>query len=161
MYIYSQIRTRTFPPAVRLPHKNQVVNTNTNVFNFYMYSRSRRSSPSTPTPDCSLRGTASRRFIPLARTIGTSKATTAWTRSLHELRKLLSSARNTRNRNGIICLQQQMPELTSSPDSMSPHGTATLGRTHSRHRDAPYSHLGTIRRDHTLSDAIPGPESCV
>lgn len=39
--------------------------------------------------------------------------------------------------------------------------TNTLGRSRPRPRDNSYSSFATMRRDHIIADAIPGPESCV
>ncbi|XP_018321411.1 hemicentin-1 isoform X2 [Agrilus planipennis] len=45
-----------------------------------------------------------------------------------------------------------------NPELYGNHGTATLGRSWPRPKENSFS---TIRRDHILTDSIPGPESCV
>lgn len=55
---------------------------------------------------------------------------------------------------------QGYTEVTSSPEIFAPQ-VSTLGRTRSRQRDPSYSSFATMRRDHIITDTIPGPESCV
>ncbi|KAH0816848.1 hypothetical protein GEV33_005943 [Tenebrio molitor] len=52
-------------------------------------------------------------------------------------------------------------EVGSSPEVCVTQVGGTLGRTRSRPRDVSYSTFATMRRDHIIADAIPGPESCV
>lgn len=53
-----------------------------------------------------------------------------------------------------------------SPQTMV-NACSTLGRVRSRttrnppQSQQPYSNFGTLRRDHIITDTIPGPESCV
>lgn len=58
-----------------------------------------------------------------------------------------------------IVLQNQF-EITSSPEINS-FQTATIGRPRTRPKDVTFSTFATIRRDHIITDSIPGPESCV
>jgi hypothetical protein len=56
---------------------------------------------------------------------------------------------------------QSHAEVGSSPEVCVTQVGGTLGRTRSRPRDVSYSTFATMRRDHIIADAIPGPESCV
>ncbi|XP_076268336.1 protein turtle homolog A-like isoform X1 [Rhynchophorus ferrugineus] len=53
---------------------------------------------------------------------------------------------------------------TTFPDLQSTSNydiTNTLGRPRTRPRDMSYSSFATMRREHIITDTIPGPESCV
>ncbi|XP_008195943.1 hemicentin-2 isoform X1 [Tribolium castaneum] len=52
-------------------------------------------------------------------------------------------------------------EQISSPEVSVSQTGGTLGRPRPRPRDISYSNFATMRRDHIIADAIPGPESCV
>ncbi|KAF2902385.1 hypothetical protein ILUMI_03801 [Ignelater luminosus] len=59
-----------------------------------------------------------------------------------------------------FCMFQCHADISSSPETCAIQ-TATIGRPRTRPKDASFSTFATMRRDHIITDSIPGPESCV